>query len=56
MQTLISDLLSYSRVGTQGKAFESIQCDAVLDRVLKSLKLAGHWRGHYPRLIACRIG
>ena len=40
MQTLISDLLSYSRVGTQGKAFELVHCDAVLDRVLKSLQLA----------------
>ena len=40
MQTLISDLLSYSRVGTQGKEFERVACDAVLDRVLKSLKLA----------------
>lgn len=40
MQTLISDLLSYSRVGTQGKAFELVHCDAVLDRVLKSLKIA----------------
>jgi light-regulated signal transduction histidine kinase (bacteriophytochrome) len=37
---LISDLLSYSRVGTQGKEFESVPCDGVLDRVLKSLKLA----------------
>jgi light-regulated signal transduction histidine kinase (bacteriophytochrome) len=40
MQTLISDLLSYSRVGTQAKAFESTDCDAVLNRVLQSLKLA----------------
>jgi signal transduction histidine kinase len=40
MQTLISDLLAYSRVGTQGKPFESTRCDAVLDRVLKSLQLA----------------
>jgi len=40
MQTLISDLLSYSRVGTQGKTFELVNCDAVLDRVLKGLKLA----------------
>lgn len=40
MQTLISDLLSYSRVGTQGKAFELVYCDAVLDRVLKGLNLA----------------
>jgi light-regulated signal transduction histidine kinase (bacteriophytochrome) len=37
---LISDLLSYSRVGTQGKTFELVNCDAVLDRVLKGLKLA----------------
>jgi signal transduction histidine kinase len=40
MQTLISDLLSYSRVGTQGKTFELVHCDAVLGRVLKGLKLA----------------
>jgi signal transduction histidine kinase len=40
MQTLISDLLSYSRVGTQGKALEPTRCDAVMDRVLDSLKLA----------------
>jgi signal transduction histidine kinase len=39
MQTLISDLLSYSRVGSQGRAFERISCDQVLDRVLSNLKL-----------------
>jgi len=40
MQALISDLLSYSRVGTQEKPFESVACDAVLDRVLQNLKIA----------------
>lgn len=40
MQTLINDLLSFSRVGTQGKALASVRCDAVLDTVLRSLKRA----------------
>lgn len=40
MQTLIGDLLTYSRVGTQMKAFERTSCDAVLDQVLKALKVA----------------
>lgn len=40
MQTLINDLLSFSRVGTQGKPLEPVSCDAVLDRVLGSLKIA----------------
>ena len=40
MQTLISDLLSYSRVGTQARPFESTDCDAVLERVLVNLRLA----------------
>ncbi|HEY6443758.1 MAG TPA: CHASE3 domain-containing protein [Candidatus Acidoferrales bacterium] len=41
MQTLITDLLSYSRVGTQGKPLESTRCDDVLDRVLnQNLSLA----------------
>jgi PAS domain S-box-containing protein len=38
MQTLINDLLSYSRVGTQGAAFQSTDCEAVFERVLVSLK------------------
>jgi signal transduction histidine kinase len=40
MQTLINDLLAFSRVGTQAKTLETVRCDAVLDRVLKNLKLA----------------
>jgi signal transduction histidine kinase len=38
MQTLINDLLSFSRVGTQGKALVPVQTDAVLDAVLKGMK------------------
>ena len=40
MQTLINDLLAFSRVGTQGKPLEPTSCDTVLDRVLKNLKMA----------------
>lgn len=40
LQTLISDLLSYSRVGTHAKTLQLTQCDALLNRVLNSLKLA----------------
>lgn len=40
MQTLISDLLLYSRVGTQGKPLEPTDANAVLDRVLDGLLLS----------------
>ncbi len=40
MQTLISDLLNYSRVGTQGKPLELTDSDALLKRVLDSLQFA----------------
>jgi signal transduction histidine kinase len=40
MQTLINDLLSFSRVGTQGKALAPVRCDEVLETVLRSLKRA----------------
>jgi signal transduction histidine kinase len=38
MQTLIDDLLTFSRVGTQGKPLVPLKCDAAVDRVLKSLR------------------
>jgi PAS domain S-box-containing protein len=40
MQGLIHDLLSYSRVGTEGKAFALTDCEQVLGRTLASLQLA----------------
>ena len=40
MQTLISDLLSYSRVGTQGKPLIPTESEAVLTKVLESIKYA----------------
>ena len=40
MQTLINDLLSFSRVGTQGKALVPVRCEAMLDAVLRNLKRA----------------
>jgi PAS domain S-box-containing protein len=40
MQTLITDLLNYSRVGTRGKPFQPVNCEGILERVLGSLKLA----------------
>jgi PAS domain S-box-containing protein len=40
MQKLINDLLAYSRVGTQGKQFVSVDCQAVLDRALANLRAA----------------
>jgi PAS domain S-box-containing protein len=40
MQALINDLLSYSRVGTQGQNFESVDCTKVLQNVLANLQVA----------------
>lgn len=40
MQALINDLLSYSRVGTQGKAFEPCDCNVILNQALANLKAA----------------
>ncbi|HLZ07209.1 MAG TPA: ATP-binding protein, partial [Chloroflexota bacterium] len=40
MQDLIDDLLVYSRVGTRGRTFEQVACNAVVDRVLADLSTA----------------
>ena len=40
MQTLINDLLTYSRLETRGKVFEPVDCQAVLDDVLVALQTA----------------
>lgn len=40
MQALINALLTYSRVGTQGKKFAPVDCDAVVDSALAGLRAA----------------
>ena len=40
MRELIDDLLAYARVGTRGSAFVSTDMNALLERVLASLRLA----------------
>jgi PAS domain S-box-containing protein len=40
MQTLISDLLTYSRVGTRGKLFAAADCEAILKTTLTNLQIA----------------
>ena len=45
MQQLINDLLEYSRVGTRAKPLESTDVEAVLARVLQTLKLSIEERG-----------
>jgi len=40
MRQLINDLLSYSRIGTQGKPLIPTDCNAVVDRVLQNLQFA----------------
>jgi signal transduction histidine kinase len=40
MQTLINDLLTYSRLTTDAKTFEPIDCTALLQSVLADLKIA----------------
>src|SRR4030042_986324 len=39
MQVLISDMLSYARVGTSRKPFEMTDADAVLKRSLSNLRI-----------------
>jgi light-regulated signal transduction histidine kinase (bacteriophytochrome) len=40
MQTLINDLLSYSRVGTRGQDWESVACEKIVKHVLTNLQVA----------------
>ena len=40
MQRLIQDLLTYSRVGTRGKAFEAIDCNEILGAAVANLQVA----------------
>lgn len=40
MQRLINDLLAYSRVTTQGRVFEQVDCNQILDDVLSNLRMA----------------
>ncbi len=45
MRVLINDLLTYSRVGSQGRKPESTDCELVLGQVLAGLELAIHESG-----------
>jgi len=40
MQSLIADLLSFSRVGSRGGAFEAVELDRVFERALSNLEAA----------------
>ena len=40
MQNLINDLLVYSRVSSQGQVFEPVDCNGVLEEVVKNLGVA----------------
>ncbi len=40
MEDLIAGLLAYSRVGTRGRTFQPVECDAVLERALLNLRTA----------------
>ena len=39
MQGMINDLLAYSRIGTKGNPFASIDCEKVLERALGNLRM-----------------
>jgi light-regulated signal transduction histidine kinase (bacteriophytochrome) len=40
MQTLLHDLLDYSRVGTRGKPFTLVNCEHVVEQAMANLKIA----------------
>lgn len=45
MKALINDLLTYSRVGNQGREFELIDCETVFDQVVNNLEMSMRERG-----------
>ncbi len=61
MQRLINDLLAYSRVGTRGKPFKPVDCQAIfretrdnLMKVHRGERCGHHSRPPYPRLRGMR--
>ncbi|BAZ50894.1 two-component sensor histidine kinase [Nostoc sp. NIES-4103] len=40
MQTLINDLLNYSRVSSRGQPFEQVDCKVIFERAIANLKVA----------------
>jgi len=58
MQTLISDMLSYSRVGTSGNLFVPTDCTTILNRSLANLRISLEQSGavvthdHLPEVMA----
>lgn len=40
MKTLINDLLAYSRIETQGKSFQHVDCNEILKQAIANLKIA----------------
>src|SRR5262245_26058318 len=61
MQSLINDLLTYSRVTVQNKVFEDVDCNGVLKEVLNNLQVAVEetqavvTHGSLPRIMADRV-
>ena len=45
LQVLITDLLTYSRVGRWGNEFKEVSSEAVLERALSNLKVVVEQRG-----------
>jgi PAS domain S-box-containing protein len=39
MQTLVQDLLEYSRVNTKGQAFEAVRCEDIVEQVIRNLQV-----------------
>lgn len=61
MQSLVQDLLAFSRVGRQGTHFKNIECDEVVETALKNLQAAIQESGarvncaHLPVVFADRF-